>query len=326
MFFITIAHIQLPTTRVFAMLDIGNLQAFVEVADSGSFSAAAERLHLTQPAVSRRIATLETTLDARLFDRIGRQATLTEAGQTLLPRAKVLLNEAEDIRRTLTNLSQRVGGTLSLGTSHHIGLHRLPPVLSRYHRQYPQVQLDIRFMDSESACAEVERGSLELAVVTLPTAPTPRLELTPIWHDPLYLVVARDHPLADAAGLDLPTLLAYSAVLPERGTFTRGILEKALALESQRLQVGLSTNYLETLKMLVTIGLGWSLLPGTLVSEDLQVLQVPGVRLSRRLGVVRHRERTLSNAARAMLEACRAVADAPGEQPAEGLPDPPPAA
>ena len=303
------------------MLDISNLQAFVEVAESGSFSAAAERLHLTQPAVSRRIAALEAGLEARLFDRIGRQATLTEAGRALLPRAKALLNDAEDIRRTLTNLSQGVAGTLSLATSHHIGLHRLPPVLSRYHREYPQVRLDIRFMDSESACAEVERGSLELAVVTLPTAPTLRVELTPIWHDPLYLVVACDHPLARLAQLDLPTLLAYPAVLPERGTFTRGILETALAPEPQRIQVELSTNYLETLKMLVTIGLGWSLLPGTLVSDELQVLQVADLHLSRQLGVVRHRDRTLSNAARAMLEACRAVADVPRGSQGEGSPE-----
>ena len=272
-----------------------------------------------QPAVSRRIAALEAGLEARLFDRIGRQATLTEAGRALLPRAKALLDDAEDIRRTLTNLSQGVAGTLSLGTSHHIGLHRLPSVLSRYHREYPQVRLDIRFMDSESACAEVERGSLELAVVTLPTVPSPRLELTPIWDDPLYLVVARDHPLADAAPPDLPTLLAYPAVLPERGTFTRGILDRALAPEPQRLQIELSTNYLETLKMLVSIGLGWSLLPGTLVSEELRVLQMPGLHLSRQLGVVRHRDRTLSNAARAMLEACRSVADVTGERRPEGL-------
>jgi DNA-binding transcriptional LysR family regulator len=199
---------------------------------------------------------------------------------------------------------------LSLGTSHHIGLHRLPPILSRYHRQYPQVRLDIRFMDSESACAEVERGGLELAVVTLPTAPAPRVELTRIWHDPLYLVAARDHPLAGPTPPDLAALLTYPAVLPERGTFTRGILDRALGPESHRIQVGLSTNYLETLKMLVTIGLGWSLLPGTLLSRELQVLRVPGLQLSRELGVVRHRDRTLSNAARAMLEACRVVADA----------------
>jgi DNA-binding transcriptional LysR family regulator len=300
------------------MLDIANLQAFVEVANSGSFSAAAEKLHLTQPAVSRRIASLEAGLEARVFDRIGRRATLTGAGRALLPRAKALLDDAEDIRRTLTNLSQGVAGTLSLGTSHHIGLHRLPPVLRRYHREYPQVRLDLRFMDSESACAEVERGSLELAVVTLPTAPSPRLELTPIWHDPLHFVVARDHPLAASAHLTLAALLACPAVLPERGTFTRGILERALAPEPQRIQVGLSTNYLETLKMLVSIGLGWSLLPGTLVSEELKALQVPGLRLSRQLGIVRHRNRTLSNAARAMLEACRSVADVKGERRTKG--------
>ena len=287
-------------------MDINNLRAFVEVAERGSFSLAAETLHLTQPAVSKRIATLESELDTRLFDRIGRQVSLTEGGQQLLPRARHMLDEAADIRRSLASLTGKVSGTLHMGTSHHIGLHRLPPVLQAFNHRYPEVQLDIRFMDSESACSAVEQGRLELGVVTLPTQPSPQLELTAIWDDPLYFVAGRDHPLSKIIRPDLKTLAQYQAVLPGIGTYTREILEQALEPWGVRIQTGMSTNYLETLKMLVAIGLGWSLLPGTMLKgPGLQILEIEELSLSRTLGIVRHRKRTLSNAAQAMLEACQ---------------------
>ena len=130
-------------------LDTPSLQVFISVADTDSFTAAGEQLFLTQPAISKRIAQLEEQLGARLFDRIGRQIHLTEAGQALLPRARAVLREMEDISRSITNLSGRVAGKLRIGTSHHIGLHRLPPILRQFSRQYPDVQLDIHFIDSE---------------------------------------------------------------------------------------------------------------------------------------------------------------------------------
>ena len=287
-------------------MDICHLQAFVEVAEQGSFSLAAEVLHLTQPAVSKRVAALESELDTRLFDRIGRRISLTEGGRQLLPRARRMLDEAADIRRSLASQTNRVAGTLVMGTSHHIGLHRLPPILRTFSRRYPEVRLDIRFMGSESACAAVEQGRLELGVVTLPTRPSPRLELTALWDDPLYFVAGREHPLARSPRPGLETLARYPAVLPGVGTYTRGILEQALEPFGIQVQTGMSTNYLETLKMLVSIGLGWSLLPGTLAKgPELQILEIRELSLSRTLGIVRHRQRTLSNAARAMLQACQ---------------------
>lgn len=289
------------------MLELSNLQAFIAVAQSGSFSLAAEHLHLTQPAVSRRIAALEAELEQRLFDRIGRHTGLTEAGRVLLPMAQQLLDQSADIRRSLANLARQVSGPLAIGTSHHIGLHRLPPVLRRYHREYPQVQLDIRFLDSESGCAEAERGNLDLAIVTLPMDPHPNLETTTIWPDPLQVAVARDHPLAGRPAVELDELLEYPAVLPARGTYTRQILEQALGPEALRVKARLATNYLETLRMLVSIGLGWSLLPATLMGKDLEPVVIPGFTLSRNLGLVRHRGRTLSNAAQALIRACLAA-------------------
>src|SRR5690606_18373415 len=148
-------------------MDLANLSAFIAIAEAGSFSEAAERLHLTQPAVSKRIAGLEQQLGVRLFDRLGREVSLTEAGRALLPRARQVLNVLDDTRRALSNLNGDVGGRLTLATSHHIGLHRLPPLLRAFTRTHPQVALDIRFLDSEVAYEEVLHGRTELAVITL---------------------------------------------------------------------------------------------------------------------------------------------------------------
>ena len=163
-------------------MDWAGLQAFVAVADHGGFSAAAAQLHLTQPAVSKRIALLEQSLDARLFDRIGRQVLLTEAGRLLLPRARQMLAEAESARRALQDLGEGIGGRLRLVTSHHIGLHRLPPLLRHFSALHPQVPLDLRFMDSEQAWNEVLHGQSELALTTLGPAEAP-LVATLLGHD-----------------------------------------------------------------------------------------------------------------------------------------------
>src|SRR3954467_12885619 len=105
-------------------MDTQALAAFIEVADSRSFSRAGEKLHLSQPAISKRIAALEADLGKAVFDRVGRGISLTDAGRTLLPYARRTLQHIEDGRRALTHLADEVSGRLSFGTSHHIGLHR----------------------------------------------------------------------------------------------------------------------------------------------------------------------------------------------------------
>ena len=292
-------------------MDFDNLKAFVHVAETGSFSAASEQLFLTQPAISKRIAALEGELDTRLFDRIGRQISLTETGRALLPRAYKILQDIEDSRRAIQNLSASIGGLLSIGTSHHIGLHRLPPVLRAYARNYPEVELDIHFMDSEEACRAVEHGELELGIVTLPLQRSPVLETSVIWPDPLSVMVGKHHPLALHQQLTLAQLSQHKAVLPAHGTFTREIIERAFARQNVAINISLSTNYLETIKMLVSVGLGWSVLPASMLSKDIRAITVPGLQLKRELGVVSHKSRTLSNAAQAMLDELTALAEQP---------------
>ena len=282
-------------------MDTALLSAFIEVAETGSFSRAAIRLHLSQPAVSKRIAALEAQAGAALFDRVGRDIRLTEAGRTLLPYARRSLAEIEDAGRALSRLSGEVGGRLSIGTSHHIGLHRLPAVLRDFTQRYPAVDLDLHFMDSEEACHAVEQGKLELGVVTLPLEPIARLEQKLIWPDPMAFVVASDHPLARKRRLKLAEIARYPALLPDEKTYTHRIVQAALRQHGVSPRVRLATNYLETLKMLVGIGLGWSVLPLSMLDGGLRALSVPALKLRRELGWVRHRERTLSGPARALL-------------------------
>lgn len=278
------------------------LKAFIAVSEDRSFSAAADRLHLTQPAVSKRIATLEQQLGARLFDRIGRTITLTQAGEALFPRAVHIMGELEESRRMITNLSGQISGRLSLGTSHHIGLHRLPPVLRGYTNRFAQVELDLHFMDSEAGCYAVEQGQLDLAVVTLPLKAPPKLLLTKVWDDPLDIVIALDHPLANHQSITLKELADHRAILPAINTYTRAILVRPFDERRLQLKVALETNYLETNKMMVAIGLGWSILPRTMLDQHLKSIPIEQLRLKRTLGIVQHRARSLSNAAKALVD------------------------
>lgn len=282
-------------------MDLANLNAFLAIAESGSFSEAAERLHLTQPAVSKRIAGLEQQLNVRLFDRLGREVGLTEAGRALLPRAYQILNVLDDTRRALTNLNGEVSGRLTLATSHHIGLHRLPPLLRAFTRAHPQVALDIQFLDSEVAYEEILHGRAELAVITL--APETRLPVraVPVWDDPLDFVAAPEHPLVRSA-ISLTDVARHPAVFPGDNTFTHHIVRRLFEAEGLTPNIGMSTNYLETIKMMVSIGLAWSVLPRTMLDDQVMRLPLPGIQLTRQLGYIVHTERTLSNAAKAFMD------------------------
>ena len=283
-------------------MQLKEIEAFIAVCDSPSFRVAAKRLYLTQPAISKRLAALEARLGHRLFDRVGRGAVLTEAGRTYLPHARRLLLEVENSNRALDNLSDEVDGHLGLALSHHIALHRIPPVLREFVRTYPQVEVNIEFLDSEMACQAVARGQLELAVITLPHPPREGLEQREVWRDPLCIVVARNHPLALTKSPLNPTSLSdYPALLPEESTYTHRIVAQALAQFGVTPKSALHCNYLETLKMLTSVGLGWSALPTSLVDSSVYVLDFENLHLSRSLGTLTDPERSLSNAARALL-------------------------
>ena len=290
-------------------MDTQNLKAFLLVAETGSFSLAAQKLHLTQPAVSKRVAQLEEQLATELFDRIGRNVSVTEAGQALLPHAQAVQQELQAAEQSIRDLEGGVAGDLRLATSHHIGLHRLPPLLSYFSTTFPDVTIDIDFMDSEQAYELVMQGSAELAVVTLAPTSEASIITLPVWQDPLDFMAHKDHALVHAAQVDLNALSQHPAILPGLNTYTGQIVKRLFDRHGLPLQVSMATNYLETIRMMASVGLGWTVLPRSMRDDSLTTLKVGEDRIERTLGIVYHRRRSLSRAARAFMDALTALGD-----------------
>jgi DNA-binding transcriptional LysR family regulator len=249
----------------------------------------------------------------------------------LKARGENILRDVENTRSEIKNLSNAITGPLSIATSHHIGLHHLPEEIRKFLKNYPQVELDLHFLASEAIESAVLSGEVELALLTLPLTENHLLSYQQLWHDPLCFVVAREHPLAKY-GFDsseeilslasissdnekhgkpgknshqrsircLTELTNYRAFLPCTESVTFQLISNLFNARKIKLGPVVPTNYLETIKMMVSVGLGWGVLPTTMLDDSLLKLAVAD-EMSRKLGVVCDTRRNLSNPARTML-------------------------
>lgn len=286
-------------------MDINNLKAFIEVADKKSFSRSAETLNLTQPAVSKRIAALETELSAKLFDRVGRSVHLTEAGRLLLPSARQISAELSRIEDVICNLGKAVGGSLSIGTTEHIGTHYLPRVIKPFREAYADVDIKLHFANSEHTLNAVEEGILEMALCSLPaTGPhklSSKLRDQEIWSDKLVIVAANNHPLASGHPVSLELLSKCPAILPPAASTTRRTIEEIMQANSLTCPVSIEASDFETIRTMASIGLGWACLPEFQVDTSLTILPVEALKIRFTIALARHADRTLSRAAQAFI-------------------------
>lgn len=282
-------------------MNLAAFEAFVKVMEMGSISLAADQLCITQPAVTKRIHSIEEYFNVSLFESAGRGIQPTPVAQELLPKVKSWLNELGDIHHNLSHQHQTVQGSLKFGTSHHIGLHHLPSYLKNYVQTYPQVSLDVKFVDSEQAHEHVLNGDLSIAFLTLPPHLDERLSYIAMWEDPLVFVAAPFHPLAKMKNLTLSQLLLHTGLLPAAKTYTSQITLAEFEKHGLRPKFSMSTNPLESIRMLTSIGLGWSVLPKTLINQDLKPLDID-IELKRTLGMVWHPGRSQSKAAETLIQ------------------------
>ncbi|MBW0146366.1 LysR family transcriptional regulator [Marinobacter arenosus] len=280
------------------------LRAFLTIVDQGSFSEAAELLHLTQPAISKRLAALETQLGVKLIDRSHRQIRLTDAGIRLLPHARRILDEIHNARIALSPDNEKLEGELEIIASHHIGLHHLPNWLRKFTSHYPDVTLNLQFMESDAAYAEMQKRNAELAFVTLSDSMESHFMVYQHWPDPMAFVVGPEHELALETTVTLGDLARYPAILPDTSTATYRAVSRLFLEANLPLQQQIPTNYLETIKMMTSVGLGWSVLPISMLDDSTYRLDVD-FSVSRVLGAVGLSGRQLSLAARALLEIVR---------------------
>lgn len=240
----------------------------VAVAETNSFTRAAERCLVVQSALSHQIARLERELGARLFERTSRRVRLTAAGAAFLPAARQCLDAAERAAAEAAAAVGEVRGRLAVGVIPSVAAVDLPGALREFHDRYPSVRVSLRVGASDELVEQVKEGVIEVAFLGLPTTARPQgVDAHELARDRLVAVVAPDHPLAGAPAVDLRRLSSEVFVdLPAR-TAGRAQSDQAFAASGLRREVAFEVTNADFLARLVGQGLGIALLPSAYVRQ-----------------------------------------------------------
>ncbi len=287
------------------------LRTFLAAQEHCNLTRAAEKVCLTQSAVSRQIAQLEEELGVRLFDRLGRALHLTEAGRTLAREAPRVLGAIDRCRETVLGHRSAGSGALRLGASTTPGLYLLPPLVGRFHRRYPGVEVAY-VVDNSSAIGErLLRNELDIAFVG-ESVPHPDLCAEKVLMDEIVCYAAPSHPLARRPRVAPGDLAAQIGVVREPGSATRMRFDAWLAAAGVRLGRTIELSCPETVKALVAGGLGMSYLSEHGLRREfsrgsLRRIRVAGLRLRRPIFLVRHAHKQLAPSVRALVGLVRSA-------------------
>jgi len=286
-------------------MDLRQLDSFRHVVREGSFTAAAKRLHMTQPAISLHIKALEQELGARLMERDGKGVRLTPEGEALLEAADRAFAALEAGRRALHQRSAPDRGTVVLACGDTVALHLLPPVLKAFRRAWPKAEVAILNHGSQEILERVLRREADVGIVTRPPRLDPELWSRTLRQDPLRLVLPRRHPLAEREAVSREDLEGRAAVLLARPAETRAVIDRALREVGVEPRCVMESGNLEVVKRYVREGLGWSIVPemalGPADLKRLVVRDLPGLP-ARRIVVVRRKDRAPGPLTTALLE------------------------
>ncbi|MEW6450859.1 MAG: LysR family transcriptional regulator [Pseudomonadota bacterium] len=241
----------------FELLD---LRAFLAVLDLGGFHKAAAALNLSQPALSRRIQSLEAAVGAPLLERTTRHVAATAIGRSVEPLARRLIEELEESIESLTGTGHRRSAQVTLACVPTAAFYFLPRVIERFNEQYPHIRFRILDLSANEALESVARGEAEFGI-NLTGSSHPELVFTPLVDDPFVLACRRDHPLSKRRRLTWKDLEGQAVIGVSRNSGNRTILDAALARAKVRLEFFYEVNHLTTSLGLVERGLGISVLP-----------------------------------------------------------------
>ncbi|HVY45554.1 MAG TPA: LysR family transcriptional regulator [Minicystis sp.] len=290
-------------------MDLDHLRAFVALARLRRFTAAARRLSVSQPTLSRHVQQLEREAGAKLVVRSPDGAVLTEAGERLLPHAERALASVDAALAEVGELAGEPRGAVAVGTLATVGAYVLPEAVAAFHRRHPGVRLSIR----EGFRDELERlvvgGELDLAIIQLPVRHE-ELAALELWQEDYVLAVPRGHRLASARRpVALTSVVDEPFVAIPGGTATSA-LEAACAARGSRPEIALVTDNVESVRRMVEAGLGLALVPRIMARDPrwraaLVPLAAPGVH--RRVAIVHRGRGYLTVAARALRDRIAAV-------------------
>jgi DNA-binding transcriptional LysR family regulator len=259
-------------------VELRQLTTFVAVAEEGSFTRAADRLHVVQSAVSAGVRKLEKELGAMLFDRSTHAVRLTDSGRALLPEARATLAAAQAAKDAVDEARGGLRGTVVLGTMQAQGMRAidLAAVLAVFRTEHPGVEVKIRHSGGSSEMArEVRDGRLDLAFVALPGDSPPGLELIPLAREPIMLAVAAGHRFADSADIELPAIRDETVVDLPAGWGIRMAVDRAFAAAGVTRTIAYEVNDTATMIEFIRKGIAIGMLPRSLVETTGEVTCVP---------------------------------------------------
>lgn len=251
-------------------MEFRQLRTLLAIADTRSFTRAAERVHLTQAAVSAQIKALEAETGVPLFARVNKKVFLTEAGEILVQHAERLLKAHDEALLALKELGEAETGRLRIGTASTMASNdMLPAILAELKRAYPKAQVTVRRATSTDIVAQILQNDLDIGLVSLPVeASNIRAEV--LQRDRLVAIMQPAHALAHQRSISPGQLAAEPLILGEQGGNTRRLIDLFLAKSSVRPEVTMELGSMMSIKRMVEHGLGLSLVPRSAVREEIK--------------------------------------------------------
>jgi DNA-binding transcriptional LysR family regulator len=291
-------------------MELRELAAFVSVCDNRSFTRAAEELCLSQPAVTRQIASLEAELRTRLFDRMGRDVQLTSSGIAMQRYAREMLRLASEARRAVGEVVSGDAGRLAVGANSTTATYLLPRVLREFREKYPGVELAVHTGVSSQVADMVASNSVDLGIVTGYSGQE-GLASMPLTEYAIVAVAFPEHPLADATGpVHTGQLSGCPLILMEEGTNLRRYVDRLLSTAGveERVSVTMELDNVEAIKKMIEARLGISLLPLISVEAEVESGRLVAIPLadmpaaSRRISAIYRQDKYITASIRAFME------------------------
>jgi LysR family transcriptional regulator, transcriptional activator of the cysJI operon len=281
-------------------MQIESLKVFCDLAETESFTKAAQINEITQSAVSQQVSALERTFKALLIERSKKKFRLTREGEILYEYAKQVINLYDSLYNKLQEVRDVVGGTIRVSTIYSIGLHDLPPYLKRFLKSYPTVNVHVEYRRSNQVYEDVLGNADDLGLVAYPMK-DPKLEIVPLRKDKLVLICHPKHPLAKNENVSFKDLAGQKFVAFEPDIPTRKAIDKALRDADVEVQTAMEFDNIETVKRAVEIDAGISIVPATTVTQEvakhtLEAVELENGSLARPLAVIYKKNKVLSPA------------------------------
>lgn len=286
-------------------MQIESLKVFCDLAETESFTKAAQINQVTQSAVSQQISALERLFKSLLIERSKKHFRLTREGQVLYDYSKQVIHTYEALQHKLQQVKELISGTIRVATIYSVGLHDLPPYVKKFLKSYPTVNVHVEYRRANQVYEDVIGNVVDLGLVAYPARDT-KLEIVPLRKEPLVLICHPRHPLAKSKTVDLKELSGQKFIGFEPDIPTRKALDRILKDRSVQVQHVMEFDNIETVKRAVEIDAGVAIVPqGTVVQEvakqTLAQVALTGGELYRPLAAIYKKSKVLSPAMKEFL-------------------------